>query len=206
MPPRLSRQEISSRALTAIADAHRDYADWSGGQWLWFAPEYLQTVYIARALAKDKVNFVTLEDGVRGTLKKALAIGPGRPAKELRIGGRIDIVLWRLNDTPRGIIEVKRNCSSYEQVRDDVLRIRAILEKRPDKNTIDFGAVSFFTAYDSPGPQEPKIWVRDAIESIVDDARVELGPRFRVKPTSRDPRADQDGAWLASYLEITRAI
>ena len=51
----------------ALARAQRDYESWTGGDWLWQAPDYLLTTYIAREIAerrKDRTFYIALESNV----------------------------------------------------------------------------------------------------------------------------------------------
>ena len=47
MGKQLSINAIVKAAIKAVDKAHKDYESWSGGYWLWNAPEYLSTVYVA---------------------------------------------------------------------------------------------------------------------------------------------------------------
>ena len=42
--------KIVGNTLAGIAKAHKDYESWTGGYWLWEAPEYLITTHIAKQL------------------------------------------------------------------------------------------------------------------------------------------------------------
>ena len=55
--------EIVENTLHGIEKAQEDYERWSGGYWLYQAPEYLMTTYVAKELAKHKEHsyYITLE-------------------------------------------------------------------------------------------------------------------------------------------------
>ena len=63
-------KDVIKKTLSGIAKAQRDYEAWSGGSWLWEAPEYMLTVYIAKELwTIPGSKYLTLESHVRRTLK-----------------------------------------------------------------------------------------------------------------------------------------
>ena len=59
-------EDVVEKTLSGIAKAQKDYEDWSGGYWLWKAPEYMLTMYIARAIRTiPGSHCLTLEDKVQ---------------------------------------------------------------------------------------------------------------------------------------------
>ncbi len=46
----ISIDTIADTCTDAILDAFDEYYEWTGGEWLWNAPEYFTTVNIAKAL------------------------------------------------------------------------------------------------------------------------------------------------------------
>lgn len=109
-------------AVTRAFDAHMAF---TGGLPLTFAPEAFIQGQIATELSGLNL-FVTLETKVYDTLTEAGAEMRGRKMK--RAGGRIDLVTWWKNGTPRHIVEVKK-LRHKEAIRDDVVRIRSILSR-----------------------------------------------------------------------------
>ena len=62
MSRRVSIDSIVGKTLDGIVKAHKDYHSWTGGYWLWHAPEYLMTTYIAQHISKLKSsNYLWLE-------------------------------------------------------------------------------------------------------------------------------------------------
>ena len=57
---------VIKKTLSGIAKAQRDYETWSGDLWLWEAPEYMLTTYIAKELwTIPGSKYLTLEPNVR---------------------------------------------------------------------------------------------------------------------------------------------
>jgi len=138
----ITQKEILEACIKGIRKSFFEYYEWSGGEWLDNAPEYLLTVNIAKELAKiKKGKYITLEDNVKEILKSAEAKLKGRHSKGVRISGRSDIILWRANGYPRGIIEVKNAISGFTDIEKDVERIKEILKK---SSRLEFGIVTFY--------------------------------------------------------------
>jgi len=103
MPKQARRDAIVEAILQGIENAQRVYKKWSGGDWLWEAPEYLMTVQVARAIASiEGPKYVTIERSTKATMDDACAITKGRIPKRARPSGRVDIVVWWANGFPRG--------------------------------------------------------------------------------------------------------
>ena len=72
MASNVSMDEIVNCTLKGIINARKDYLVWSDWEGLYQAPEYLQTVYIAREIAKiKKSKFLTLEDNINYIVTEA---------------------------------------------------------------------------------------------------------------------------------------
>ena len=127
--------DVIKKTLSGIAKAQRDYEAWSGGLWLWEAPEYMLTTYIAKELwTIPGSKYLTLESNVRRTLEDAGGMGKGRISEAAREDGRSDIMLWwSSNDMPRAVIEVKNQVSdSATEIKQDIKRISTrLLHKQP---------------------------------------------------------------------------
>ena len=109
--------------VEAVERAFASHLKFTGGLPLTFAPEaFIQGQIASRLSAFDL--YVTLETKVYDTLTEAGAEMRGRRMK--RGGGRIDLVTWWRNGTPRHIIEVKK-LRHKEALNEDVKRIRSIL-------------------------------------------------------------------------------
>jgi hypothetical protein len=108
-----------------VKNAFKLHMQLTGGLPLTFAPEAFIQGQIALELAKLNV-FVSLETSVYETLADAGAELRGRPSK--RMGGRIDLVTWWKNKTPRLLIEVKK-LRHKEAISADAKRLRQMLGK-----------------------------------------------------------------------------
>jgi hypothetical protein len=100
-----------------------------------YCPEYLMTVYIFRSLLELKDSKcgcpygLSLEQRVR-TIMSHLPRKRGRYPNKLRAGGKIDLVLWDIEDwqdeKPLAAIEVKENGQNYDK---DLRRLAALVER-----------------------------------------------------------------------------
>ena len=136
---RISRDEILKACVDGIKKSFNEYLEWSYGEFLWNAPEYLLTVNIAKELWKIKKEskLITLEDNVKKTLENANSAKMDKLHKDIRAEGRSDIVFWWGKGTPRGIIEVKNAVYNKQRhIQKDLDRIYGILKKKSD---IEFG-------------------------------------------------------------------
>ena len=136
MPKKISRELIADRILYGIKKAQKDYKEWSDGDWLYYAPEYLLTTYIARSIADiDCTKYITLENSTSGAIKNAGAYTRGSLSHKVRQYGRIYILLWwgtiyKGNLIyPKVMIEVKHRVYSFEQLKHDIDRIEKIVLK-----------------------------------------------------------------------------
>ena len=121
--------DIENAALRGIAKSHEEYTAWSGGCWLYEAPEYLITTNIVREIWRSFKQghrspnyFLTLEEKVRNVCECA----------EGEIGN-VDIALWdpappKTQRSCRAIVEVKKQISCFEHIRDDIQRICDLLQ------------------------------------------------------------------------------
>ena len=112
-----------SACVLAVQRAFQVHQNFTGGLPLTFAPEAFIQGQIAIELSNLNL-YVTLETKVYDTLCDAGAEMRGRNMK--RAGGRIDLVTWWKNGTPRHIVEVKK-LRHKEAVNADIDRIRSIL-------------------------------------------------------------------------------
>ena len=108
MSKQISIDKIIDATLSGIKKSQKQYEKWSGGLWLWNAPEYLITINVANEISEiDGSKYITLENNSTVTIKDAGARGRGRLPKDIREKGKVDILLWWGNDTPRAVIEIK---------------------------------------------------------------------------------------------------
>ena len=84
--------KIIENIRKGIAKAQKDYECWSGGYWLWVAPEYFMTTYIAREMAtySDCNYYITLEGPIKDAIDDAGGMGTKRLRDAMRTGGRCD--------------------------------------------------------------------------------------------------------------------
>ena len=205
-PGLVPMEAFIKKTLSGIAKAQRDYEEWSGF-WLCQAPEYMLTMYIAKELwTVPGSKYLTLESNVKSTLEDAGGMGRGKTSDDSRIGGRSDIVLWRSNDTPRAVIEVKNNVSdSAIEIKQDIERISTTLRKRG--NSFQCGLIAFYTSrWDREGDGEgARSTIKDRLKNIEQKTRKVLGKEHRLSRHDSRIRVDGDSAWVASVLQIQRA-
>jgi len=141
----VSQDKIIEACLDGIEESFSLYKQWSGGEWLWNAPEYLMTVKIAEEISKISQNqLVTLEDNLEYLLDVAGANRKGIIFEDIRGNGRSDIVLWWVNRTPRAIIEVKNSVYGITKIDKDICRIKSVLKQEKRYSKIQFGIVTFY--------------------------------------------------------------
>jgi hypothetical protein len=117
--------EYETACIEGVRNAFALHEKFSGGLPLSFAPEGFVQGQIALALAERGV-IVQLESPVYATLCEAGAELRGKPFKG--IGGRIDVVTWWKNGTPRHLIEVKM-LRHGGAIAGDVGRLKTMLKR-----------------------------------------------------------------------------
>ena len=147
----IAMKKIISSIHKGIERAHTNYEKASGGDWLWRAPEYYSTTYVFDEIAKNLYGeTLRLEMKPIEVLEHSGGIGKGTLSKRMQ-RGRIDIVLnysTPINEPkPRGIIELKKQAYSIEQISSDLKRIREALIRGKGGNSLQFGTCSFFLSY-----------------------------------------------------------
>ena len=198
-------ETIIKKTFKAINKAQSDYEKWTGGFWLWEAPEYMLTTYIAREIStiRNHTYYLTLENSVREALGDAGGLNRGRPLNALRLNGRMDILLWRANDTPRVAIEVKNQVSSFLQIKDDVDRICSLLKKR--NNTFQCGLMTFYTSCRDRGNVCSQDRILQRLKEMESDGREFIQKeRMNLSIQKNKCTIDGDSAWLAVVWEIRR--
>ena len=138
MSKAISIDKIIEATLDGIDESMDIYQKWSGGEWLWNAPEYLITVKIAENIANlDGNKYITLEDNVDYILDVSNAKGKGQVSDLTRKNGRSDIVLWWAGGRPRAIIEVKNTVFRLDKIAKDIDRIQEILKRKKIDSSLD---------------------------------------------------------------------
>ena len=194
--------EIIENALRGIAAAQKDYARWSGDCWLWEAPEYLITTYVARALARHTANpyYITLESKVGDVIEEAGGIGPGRRPKALNLNGKFDLLIWWGNGKPRAPVEIKRHVRGFADIRDDVKELCTVLRK--NKN-IKFGLLAYYTS--CAKDDESRTFLRDRLQNIEHGASEHCTNNgMTAYQRSLRIKVIGDSAWTASVLVVCR--
>ena len=205
MPANLM-DNIVKKTLAGISEAQEDYNYWTGGSWLWEAPEYMVTTYIAKHISdlKEKSFYLTLEHKVKDAIDIAGGLPVGRPHKTLRRDGKFDILVWWANETPRAVIEVKKQVRGFSEVRADVSRICDILSI-PD-TTFRCGFIVYYTSKYKPG--SAKKYVSNRVVGVAKEVKkftYEYGKRLKFKRYHREVEEDgSDDAWTAEVLKISR--
>ena len=79
MSQQISIDKVVDATLSGIKKSQQQYEKWSGGDWLWSAPEYLITVNVANKIAEiGGPQYITLENGSKAMIASAGARGKGR--------------------------------------------------------------------------------------------------------------------------------
>ena len=145
MSKAISIEKIIEATLDGIDESMNIYQKWSGGEWLWNAPEYLITVKIAENIANlDGNKYITLEDNVDYILDVSNAKTKGQISDLARTNGRSDIVLWWAGGTPRAIIEVKNAVFRLDKISQDIDRIQEVLKSKKLDTSLQFGLIAFY--------------------------------------------------------------
>jgi len=141
----ISIDNIIEATLDGIDESMQVYQEWSGGEWLWNAPEYLIVVKIAENIANLNGNkYITLEDNVDYILDVSNAKGKGQVSDLARTNGRSDIVIWWAGGTPRAIIEVKNAVFRLDKISQDIDRIQEVLKSKKFDTSLQFGLIAFY--------------------------------------------------------------
>ena len=141
----ISIDKIIESTLDGIDESMEIYQKWSGGEWLWNAPEYLITVKIAENIANINGNkYITLEDNVDYILDASNDKDKGQVSDLARGNGRSDIVLWWASGTPRAIIEVKNAVFRLDKISKDIDRIQEVLKNEQLDTSLQFGLIAFY--------------------------------------------------------------
>ena len=194
---------IINAILKGFVDAQKSYENMSGGFWLWNAPEYFITSTVAQSIyAIDAGKYLTLEHGSTDAIKDAGAKGRGRLPKDIREKGRVDVLLWWANSTPRAIIEIKNQIYSKDQYEKDIKRIKSFLGRNSDDSSLQFGVFAFYESAFSGERKTAKEKIEGRINKIFDNSKLILGENFDVKLYVSDMHNESENAWQAACLFI----
>ena len=177
---------VETKILAAIKSAEKEYGDWSNGESLYYAPEYFITTSIARKIRGIRSHdlWVTMEHGIKDAVQQANALKPGRPSRKLQLSGRYDLVIWRKNNTPRFVVEVKHNVTGYNKaLQKDVSRICEAFSN--PKNKMQCGMLAFYTStwtrkYKTQSEALAEDILYERVEKIYDEIKND-GPSSGIK-------------------------
>jgi hypothetical protein len=198
----LSTEDVVSAALKGLAVAQKEYENWSE-EWLWSAPEYFSTVFVAKEIGKlTSAKFITLENSASSAIEEAGAKGRGKLHSLIRANGRFDILLWWGNRTPRAPIEVKCQVLNFEKIRADVERISKVVHRNKVKSTIGFGAVVFYASCTNDKTFTAKEKLVKSMANILHDAKELVGDSCIVNFSQTKIKTVADSAWVGCVLLI----
>ncbi len=205
MSAKVSIAAIARGAVNGVVKAQRAYEKWSGGEWLWCAPEYFSTVFVAQEISKlDGSKYVTIEHGANAAIEDAGARGRGKLHLKIRANGRFDILLWWADETPRAPIEVKCQVAGIEKIKADLLRIGKVAHLNKQDSSFQFGMVVFYTSCKNAKGFTAKEILSRRLAKINSGCK-ELLPSCTVKMSSSKIYTDDDSAWVASAIVLKPA-
>ena len=209
--PKYSINNIISKTLDGIQTAHSEYKKWSNGYWITEGPEYLMTTAIARTIAeiRDYQLWVTMEPGIRHTLKEAGGLKRGKPSSSHQLSGRFDIVVRRKNGQPRCAIEVKNGVFGFSKLKSDVERLS---EGLLEKNTFQCGLVAFCCdaatkVYKDGRRIEPTRILKDRVDHIYQATQDFLkckGDKRQLSIKRRLIEEGEDFACMSAVIKISK--
>jgi hypothetical protein len=207
MPKNISKLQITKSILKGIEQAQKDYADFSGGFWLWRAPEYFTVTYIAQQMAKDLGKgspwYLTMENGAKQAMTDAGAIGRGKLHSKLRSNGRFDLLLWWGSDEPRAPIEVKKQVTQFQHIAADIERIDRVIHRKKDHSKIQFSVMAFYTSCKARSADAAIETVESRINSIFEAAREHVSPETTLTLEKSKIYPEEESAWCAVTLVLT---
>lgn len=208
MPRQIPILSITKAILNGFTEAQQTYEQMSGGYWLWQAPEYFITSIIAKNILNiDGAKYITLEHGSSSAIENAGAKGPGRLPKDIREKGKVDILLWWGDQTPRAIIEVKNQIYSKDQYEKDIKRIKSFLARNSSESSLQFGVFAFYESAFSSKNKTATEKIDDRISNIFNNSKSILGLDFEKKLITTDIYEElADNAWRAACILIKQKI
>jgi hypothetical protein len=207
MPKHISEPSTIKAILNGFSEAQENYANWSGGRWLWQAPEYFISSTIAKKIAEvEAEKYITLEHGATLTLEEAGAKGRGRLPRHIRAKGKVDILLWWGGEepAPRAVIEIKNQISSKEQYEKDIKRLVGFLERKTSESSLDFGVFAFYDSAFNGDRKMAKDKIKDKIEKIYENSSIIAGNGFSITKKTTKINLVEDSAWAATCFLIKR--
>lgn len=203
MPKQIAIEKVVDATLKGIEESQKQYLKWSGDYWLWQAPEYLITTNIANHISNiDGAKYITMENGASAAIDDAGAQGKGRLHGDIRGNGKIDIILWWADGTPRAIIEVKNQIYYSGQYEKDIKRIEKVLCRKSNDSSFQFGLFAFYdSAHDGPKKSSTEK-VADKIATTYANACDLIGDSCTLSLNKSKIYKENDSAWAAACLLI----
>lgn len=198
----ISIEDVVSSSLKGVVAAQKAYEAWSD-EWLWAAPEYFTTVFVAKELGKlPSSKYVTLENSATAAIESAGAKGRGKLHSKMRANGRFDILLWWSNGTPRAPIEVKCQVLEFKKIQADVSRISTVINRKKEQSTIGFGLVVFYSSCTEDKIFSAKEKLEKSLANILDCAKELVGDCCHVAIEKTKIYVSGDSAWSGAALII----
>lgn len=169
-------KDVVNACLAGIGNAQLEYFDWTAGDWLWKAPEYLLTTNIAKELWKlVKPLHLALEESVKGSMTDGGAGGRGKHHADTRYNGRSDILLRWADYSPRAPIEVKNQVLNIAIIEADIKRIAKMITRKAADSTFEFGIVAFYSSATKLKNLEKKLEdIGDSCSKLVENCEISL--------------------------------
>ena len=198
----LSVEDVIAASLKGIVEAQKVYEAWSG-EWLWCAPEYFSTIYVAREIGKMSApKYITLENSAASAIKDAGAQGRGKLHSAIRANGRFDILLWWANGKPRAPIEVKCQVLKIDKIKADIERISKVIHRNKTQSSINFGAVVFYSSCVDDKTFTAKEKISKSLENILRDAKSIAGDSCQVLLQQTKIYVVGDSAWAGAAIVL----
>ena len=205
----MTRSDIIKSTLDGIETSVELYQKWSGGEWASYAPEYLLTVKISESIATKIENIgdkelITLEDNLDYLLDLANAKGRGKISHKVRKNGRCDITIWREDEKPIALIEVKNSVFYLRKITSDINRIKEVLKRNISKSTFEFGLIAFYIdAHDDKGGA--KIKIKTQAEKLFEQAQKNhMDIHFNFYYREGKASLNDTDAWASVVFEMNR--
>lgn len=203
MSRQISIEDIVEATLSGIKKSQEQYENWSGGSWLWEAPEYLITINVAKKMSElAGSKYITLENNTKTAMSEAGALGKGRLPLDIRERGKFDILLWYANKTPRAVIEIKNFIYDINQYENDIKRIKELLKRKPEQSSLQFGLLAFCDSANNGSRKSAKEKITDKRKSIEKNTKNIVGKNFQADLKNSEIYEIADSAWCASCILI----
>lgn len=200
MSKQISIDKIVNATLSGIINSQKQYDKWSGGIWLFNAPEYIITMNVAKRISEvNGPKFITLENNSSDALSDAGVRGRGRLPRDIIKKGRVDIILWWGNDTPRAAIEIKKYIYDFTKYEKDIKRIKQYLLRE-----YQFGILAYFDWAEDGRHKSATIKIDDKILRLKSSIITILGKGFLVSSKRSTIYKTQYGNWCASCILIRK--